>query len=163
MLSHTVGNKNIFGNRFLGLNRSYGVTKLGRMESEHSLKLAGMTCAGSRDILTKPWLVLAFFGLPAIAMVVVGERWRTIVWAGALVTMGTVCSANAVRCRRLHCYMTGPFFLLMALVTLLHGFGVIPLGRNGWNLISLVTLVGAIVLCCLPEMIWGKYRSVDGR
>ena len=137
------------------------------MESEHSVKRAVMNCA-DRDILTRPWLVLAFFGLPIIAMVVagranVGEGWRTIVWATALVTMGTACIANAVRCRRLHCYITGPFFLAMALVTLLHGIGVVPLGRNGWNFISLATLVGACILCCLPEMIWGKYRPVDRR
>jgi hypothetical protein len=121
-----------------------------------------MNCA-DRDILANPWLVLAFFGLPIIAMVVVGEHWRTIVWATALVTMGIACIANAIRCRRTHCYITGPFFLVMAVVTLLHGFGVVPLGRNGWNLISLATLVGAILLCCLPEMIWGRYRSADHR
>jgi hypothetical protein len=128
-----------------------------------------MNCAdGTRDILTNPWLVLAFFGLPVIAMVAVGgpavgDGWRTLVWTIALATMGTACVVNAVRCRRLHCYATGPFFLLMAVVTLLHGIGVVPLGRNGWNLISIATLAGAIVLCCLPEMIWGRYRSAARR
>jgi len=55
--------------------------------------------------------------------------------------------------------MTGPFFLLMALATLLYGIGAMPLGRNGWNWIGLTILVGAIGLCCLPEMLFGKYRG----
>ena len=73
--------------------------------------------------------------------------------------MGTACIANAVRCGRWHCYLTGPFFVAMAIVTLLYGLGAVPLGANGWNLISLTILAGAIVLCCLPELFLGKYRK----
>jgi hypothetical protein len=47
----------------------------------------------------------------------------------------------------------------MALITLLYGLGLVSLGRNGWNLIGLIILIGAIALCCLPEMFLGKYRS----
>jgi len=106
------------------------------------------------------------FWLPAIAIAVAGtpafsDNWRTTVWAVALSTMGAACLANALRCGRVHCYLTGPFFLLMALVTLLYGIGVAPLGRQGWNLIGLTILVGAISLCCLPEMFFGKYRKGD--
>ena len=118
----------------------------------------------SRDILSRPWLVLALFCIPAIAMVVTGsssvsEGWRTVVWTAALSVMGIGCIANAARCGRVHCYLTGPFFLVMALVTVLFGLGVMPLGRNGWSLIGLTILVGAIALCCLPELAWGKYRK----
>ena len=56
-----------------------------------------------------------------------------------------------------------PFFLLMAVVTLLHGIGVVRLGDKGWNLIGLTILVGAIALCCLPERILGKYRGARAR
>jgi hypothetical protein len=52
-----------------------------------------------------------------------------------------------------------PFFLLAALATLLYGTGVIPLGANGWNLIGMATLIGAIVLGCVPELLFGKYRG----
>jgi hypothetical protein len=47
----------------------------------------------------------------------------------------------------------------MALVSLLYGLGLVRLGRNGWSLIGLVILVGAIALCCLPEMVLGRYRK----
>jgi hypothetical protein len=72
--------------------------------------------------------------------------------------MGTACLVNATRCGRVHCYVTGPFFLLAALVTLLYGLGVLPLGADGWKLIGMTILIGAIVLCCLPELLFGKYR-----
>jgi hypothetical protein len=106
----------------------------------------------------------AVFWLPAIAIVAAGSSavsssWRTVVWTAALGINGGACIVNALRCRRVHCYITGPFFLVMALVTFLYGLGVVPLGRNGWNLIGLTILIGAIVLGCLPEMFLGRYRK----
>jgi hypothetical protein len=91
-------------------------------------------------------------------MSVFGNSIRTIVWTAALVVLGTACSINAARCGRIHCYLTGPFFLVMAAFTLLYGVGMLPLGGHGWNVIGLTILIGAIVLCCLPEIIFGKYR-----
>lgn len=121
------------------------------------------TTGNSRDILATPLLAFAFWWLPPIAIVVTGNLasvgLRTFVWTAALSIMGTACIANAVRCGRVHCYITGPFFLAMAVVTLLYGLGVLPLGRNGWNLIGLTILVGAIALYYLPELFFGKYRE----
>jgi hypothetical protein len=90
----------------------------------------------SRDILASSWPSFLVFWLPAIAIVVVANSgfssiWRTIVWPATLAIMGTACIGNALRCGRLHCYFTGPFFLAMALFTLLFGLGLFPLGRNG--------------------------------
>jgi hypothetical protein len=93
-------------------------------------------------------------GTPAIS-----NRWRTIIWTVALATMGVACIVNALRCGRVHCYLTGPFFLLMALVALSYGLGILRLGGNGWTLLSLLTPIGAIALWCLPEMFLGKYRQ----
>lgn len=125
---------------------------------------SGTTTCKSRDILSSPWLAFLVFWFPAIAIVVsgtpaFGSNWRTGVWTAALGTMGAACIANALRCGRVHCFITGPFFLLMALVSLLYGLGFVPLGRNGWNLIGLTILVGAIALCSLTEMLFGKYRN----
>ena len=123
----------------------------------------GTTTRNSRDILSTPLLAFAFWWLPPIAIVVTGNLprvgWRTFVWTAALITMATGCIVNAVRCGRVHCYISGPFFLAMAVVTLLYGLGRVPLGRNGWNLISLTILVGAIASYCLPELFFGKYRK----
>ena len=76
----------------------------------------------------------------------------------ALSVMGIACIANAARCGRVHCFLTGPFFMGMAVVTLLYGVGIVPLGANGWNVIGLTILVGAIALGCLPELFLGRYR-----
>ena len=125
------------------------------------------TPSKSRDIFSSPRSAYTLFWLPATAIVVSGgswfsSGWRTIIWPVALVTMGTACIANALRCGRVHCYLTGPFFLVMAFVTLFYGLGVLPLGGKGWDLIALTILVGGTALCCLPEMFFGKYRKRHG-
>src|SRR5262245_17815916 len=127
------------------------------------MKSDATTCE-SRDILSRRWLVFMVYWLPVIAIVAVGplaisSGRRSAVWTVALATMGVACVANALRCGRVHCYLTGPFFFLMALVALSYGLGILYLGRNGWNLLGLVTLIGAIALWYLPEMFLGKYRQ----
>src|SRR5262249_29113268 len=127
------------------------------------VKSDSATCK-SRDILSSSRSAWAVFWFPALAIVVAGSSvfrgsWRTVVWTVALGTMGTACIVNALRCGRVHCYLSGPFFLVMALVALLYGRGLVPLGRSGWSLIGLTILVGGIALCCLPEMLVGRYRK----
>ena len=122
------------------------------------------TTCKSRDILSSRWRVVLLYWLPASAIVVAGvpaisSSWRTVVWTVALATMGVACTVNALRCGRVHCYLTGPFFLLIALIALSYGLGILHLGEHGWNLLGLVTLIGAIALWCLPEMLLGKYRQ----
>lgn len=126
-----------------------------------------MSCGGTahqRDILSSVFLSFVLFWLPAIAIVVTGsvhvsQTFRTIVWAASLSTIGTSCLANAARCGRIHCYATGPFFLVMAIVSVLYGFNFIPLGQKGWQIIGGIVLVGAVTLSCLPELLFGKYRK----
>ncbi len=122
------------------------------------------TTCRSRDILSSRLRVFLLYWLPPIAIVVAGvpaisNGWRTVVWTVALGTMGVACIVNVLRCGRVHCYLTGPFFLLMALIALSYGLGILHLGGNGWNLLGLMTLIGAIALWCLPEMLLGKYRK----
>jgi hypothetical protein len=126
-----------------------------------------MACSAtgsSRDILSKPWLAFLVFWLPAIAIGVTGGSHfhgivRAAIWAVALSVMGVACIVNAARCHRVHCYLTGPFFLVMAVVTPLYETGVVPLGKGGWTVLGLTILIGAVALCCLPELFLGKYRG----
>lgn len=126
-----------------------------------------MTCSTQSnrpsDLLSKRAFVFLVYVVPVAALVLAGQlgvdaTWLTVIWSASLLIMGGGCIANAARCRRTHCYLTGPFFVLMALATVLYGFGILPLGSNGWNLIGLTTLIGGAVLGCLPEMLFGKYR-----
>ena len=73
--------------------------------------------------------------------------------------MGMACIANALRCGRVRSYLTGPFFFLTALVALSYGLGILHLGRNGWNLLGVIALIGTIALWYLPEMFLGRYRK----
>ena len=50
-------------------------------------------------------------------------------------------------------------FILMAVASLSYGFGVLPLGISGWNWIGGVTIAGAVLLTCVPELLFGKYRQ----
>ena len=122
------------------------------------------TTCESRDILSSRRRVFVLYWLPAIAIVVAGapaisNGWRTVVWVVALAIMGAACIVNALRCGRVHCYITGPFLLLMAVAALLYGLGILHFGGNGWNLLGLIALIGAIALWCLLEMFLGKYRK----
>jgi hypothetical protein len=117
----------------------------------------------ARDILSSPWLAGAVFCLPAVVIVLsgnigIGSRWQAGVWTVCLGVIAAGCLVNALRCGRMHCYFTGPFLILMALASLSYGFGLLPLGDSGWNWIGGVTLGGAVLLGCVPELLFGKYR-----
>ena len=122
------------------------------------------TSGKARDILARPWLAFSLFWLPGIAIAVAAMPnfsggWRTAVWTAALSIMGIACLVNAARCGRTHCYLTGPFFLLMALASLGYGMALLPLGRNGWGFLGLTIVIGGIALCYVPELVLGRYRK----
>jgi len=83
---------------------------------------------------------------------------KTVLWTLSLGFMGTVCLLNASRCGRIHCYFTGPFFILGAVASLGYGIGLLPFGPSGWKWIGDITIIGAIVLSCIPELVLGRYR-----
>jgi hypothetical protein len=121
------------------------------------------TINASRDILRNHWVVSAVYWLPALALLTGGflninQGWRTTLWVVALTTMGAGCVINALRCRRVHCYITGPFFLIMAIVALAYGLGIVPLGAAGWNALGVIVLVGFATLWFIPEVFLGRYR-----
>ena len=89
----------------------------------------------------------------------VGERYLLIVWPALLTFMGVACWLNARRCGRIHCYVTGPFFLLLAGLALLFGMGVLPLGAHGWTTLCAVLIIGTVALIRVPEWLLGRYRS----
>ena len=116
-----------------------------------------------RDLFSGSGLLLWI--VPVVVLVIsanLGGLYPAIAWPAALVFMGGACLVNARRCGRRHCFLTGPFFLFMALLSLLYGMGVLDLGKRGWSDLSLVLLIGAAVLTCVPEWLLGKYASRGG-
>jgi hypothetical protein len=102
------------------------------------------------------------FGIPAAILLIgptIGTRYLVIVWPALLAFMGAACLLNARRCGRTHCYVTGPFFLILAGVALLYCIGILPLGTRGWSRLSATFAIGGVVLCCVPEWLLGRYRT----
>jgi hypothetical protein len=69
------------------------------------------------------------WGLPAL-LILAGVLWpqaRLWVWTPALLTAAAACVVNAARCDRLHCYFTGPLFLLAAAGTFLRGLEIVAI------------------------------------
>lgn len=117
------------------------------------------SCCVRRDVgsndLVKRKIAWFLWGVPK-GMLVVGILWsqaRVWLWVPALLVAGTACVVNAARCGRLHCYFTGPLYLLAALATVLSSLRVIPL-HWGWILAAVVT--GMVVAYAL-EGIRGSY------
>ena len=93
--------------------------------------------------------------LVIIATGILGDSfWITVGWTASFAIMGGACLFNALRCGRLHCYLTGPFFLLASLASLLQGLGIISVG---WNVIGFSALIGGLFLLYVPERLRGKY------
>lgn len=82
---------------------------------------------------------------------------RTILRSSSLSIAGIACLINAFRCGRLHCFFTGPFYLVMAVLSLLYGVGILQFGQLGWLWIGGVVVIGGPILTRVPERIYGKY------
>jgi hypothetical protein len=113
------------------------------------------------DWVNNPRQLFLVWGLPLLILVFAAFfaslAVKTWAWFAALVWMGGACLVNASRCGRRHCFFTGPFFIAMAVVAVLHGYEVIPLGPNGWWWLSLAIGTGGGLLWYLPERRWGRY------
>lgn len=125
--------------------------------------MAEACATGQKDLAGRKLTSLLIWGLPALALIAssvfLGPIPRTAVWFVSLLWMGMACLANASRCGRMHCYFTGPFFLLLAAASLLHGLEIVSFGPRGWRWIATALLAGSIILVCLPEWVWGKYAG----
>lgn len=107
------------------------------------------------------WRSLAMlWGLPAAVMLVASllePKARAVIWTIMLLWMGAACLANARRCSRTHCQITGRFFLVMAAIVVAYSGGILVLGAHGWSILGAVTSVGAAGLWWASERFWGRY------
>jgi membrane protein implicated in regulation of membrane protease activity len=114
-----------------------------------------------RDLLCRGPSGFLLWCAPWLAFVVgfsVSSGLRTALWTTSFAVMGAACLLNAGRCGRVHCHFTGPFFILAAVACLAYGLGLLPLGPSGWKWIGAGTVIGALALCCIPELFLGRYR-----
>ena len=118
----------------------------------------GGACAAN-DLVSTPWSCAIWCACGAAFVAgFSAARWRPVLWIAALGVAGALCVANAVRCRRLHCFITGPVFLTGALLSALNAAGVtrIPWMKLGWGVVIGAT-AGMII-----EALTGKYARGTG-
>ena len=113
------------------------------------------------DWVNRPGMGLVWWCLPlslgfASNFLAISARPTALVWMASFIWMGSGCILNARRCRRLHCYISGPAFFLGAAALALFAAGSGLLGPHSLNNIVGLTLSVAL-LSFLPEMIWRKY------
>ncbi len=82
---------------------------------------------------------------------------RAAIWVAALIWMGAACLLNARRCGRVHCRFTGPFYLVLIIPVLLHGFELFPLGAYAWWVLGAAILFGGQIIWWGTEAAWGKF------
>lgn len=114
----------------------------------------------SKDWSRHPASWFFWWGLPILGAVSTNVLKLTVaetafVISMAFAWMGTGCLLNARRCRRLHCFFTGPALWLGAIGAALVGAGVIT-GAQALNIVVWGT-VALVLLSKVPEAIWGKY------
>lgn len=102
-------------------------------------------------------LAWGFPGIILVTGIFLEPFVRTVMWVGALVWKGVACLTNAARCGRTHCYFTGPYFLVLAIVTVLHGLQIFWLGAYGWLWLGLAIVGGGSALWFVTEKVWGKF------
>lgn len=108
----------------------------------------------SKDLACGKSAVFLWY-IPTLA-VFVGLAWtRTLpwLWVPAFLVMGVACVMNAARCGRLHCYVTGPVYLLAAVYVALSELHLVPM-RQG---IFLLLVFGITMLACLAELPLTRY------
>lgn len=85
-----------------------------------------------------------------------GPRTQIGIAAALFAWMGSACTLNALRCRRLHCMIAGPSFLVAAVVLALIAFDIADFGRDGPNFIIWGTFA-IVAFSFLPERVFGRY------
>lgn len=123
------------------------------------------TSTGSRDFLGRTGTTIALWRIPEAAFVLaflLPGLLREWVWIVALLWMGGACVVNAIRCGRLHCYVTAPFFLLGAIALVFYLAGIFGWPASAPLGIALVEGIGGLLLIDLPERAWGRYVNASG-
>jgi hypothetical protein len=121
-------------------------------------------CATShdKDLLGSRWAMWLLWIAPWILIIGsshTANTTHTVVWASSFTVGGAACIVNARRCGRVHCFYTGPLYLLAALASLLYGLHVLPLGQHGWDWIIDTTAALSLLACCGLERLLGKYTE----
>lgn len=113
------------------------------------------------DLLSRPTTAFLWWCLPLVIgfagqLAGLSPRVAAAIWTVSFTWMGAGCILNAIRCRRLHCYIAGPVFVLSSLAELFVAVGSHLFGAHAETNIVSAALVLALI-SFVPEMIRGRY------
>jgi hypothetical protein len=118
--------------------------------------------AETKDLVRQPLAFCFWWGLPlligaSVRLLHLPFRAGAGICALLFAWMAAGCILNALRCRRVHCYVSGPVLLLGAAMAALVAFGALDLSpRMFTNLVSAVLIL--VLLSFVPELVWKRYR-----
>ncbi|HEY4113356.1 MAG TPA: hypothetical protein VGM17_04780 [Rhizomicrobium sp.] len=113
------------------------------------------------DWVRQPLSAALWWGLPiaigaTFSLLGFPFRVNAAICAVLFFWMATGCLLNARRCRRVHCYISGPVLLLGGVFAALVAGGAIHLGVRTFDNAVGAFLVAAL-LSFVPEMTWRRY------
>ena len=114
-----------------------------------------MSSACASDDLASSRTGLVVWGVPGLLVLggVAFPDARPLLWAVGFFAAGAACVANARRCGRTHCYITGPLYLALSAASVLIGLGLLS-----WSWWSFLILWGAgTLLAHVPEFLGKRY------
>ena len=126
------------------------------MEGKEAAPDLTSSCCKPNDLVSQKRGILVWC-LPTVALFV-GLAWRdkfAWFWIPSFLIMGIGCLVNARRCSRLHCYFTGPVFVVAAIYVALAAANILPMSPGTF----LVTVLAIAILACLAEVPFGRYRK----
>src|SRR5713226_6596923 len=103
------------------------------------------------------WLWPAAFIGVGTGWLVIPDPWGALLAAAGFALAGGLCVGNALRCRRMHCAITGPLYLVAALLFLARA--------DGLHLPASLIVGGAVfgtVSAFVPEWRGTRYLLTDG-
>lgn len=119
------------------------------------------SASNAQDLLGRKGTAFLLWGLP-ILLLAGGFLWpegRGIPWSVAFLWIGGSCLANAIRCRRAHCLVMGPLFLLLGLASVLKTAGLLSIPWAYVGRTAGIVLVLAFLPECLGKKYFGKGRA----
>jgi hypothetical protein len=119
-----------------------------------------MDNACGRNDLVERKISWVLWRVPLVAFVVgtfLQPLPRMLLWTPALLLAGGACVINATNCGRIHCFITGPLYLLAATLTVLGALEVVSVP---WALIAFGVPAGTIIAYA-AEQVLGKYRTAS--
>lgn len=112
-----------------------------------------LPCHSSQWVIPVGWTVASVVALGGM-LLPVSPAVDTWLWVAFFVIAGTLCSSAYVRrCSHVHCYITGPLFLLSAFYLSAVELSALPFMGNTW---FNAVVLGTTALAFLAEMIVGK-------